>query len=138
MPGKLKWAPFGPTCIKLYDLKLGIIRGIISEHAVAMGTVKNAFKLVTQLVDQRRSLSWLSHCKREKVPPPISPPPTHPPPRLLLCYSRRAREDRRKSALNKWRGCSLMHYCLWGETMCWLSAENVQMWSITIVNEGYI
>ena len=67
MPGKLKWAPFGPTCIKLYDLKLGIIRGIISEHAVAMGTVKNAFKLVTQLVDQRRSLSWLSHCKREKV-----------------------------------------------------------------------
>ena len=68
MPGKLKWAPFGPTCIKLYDLKLGIIRGIISEHAVAMGTVKNAFKLVTQLVDQRRSLSWLSHCKREKVP----------------------------------------------------------------------
>ena len=69
MPGKLKWAPFGPTCIKLYDLKLGIIRGIISEHAVAMGTVKNAFKLVTQLVDQRRSLSWLSHCKREKVVP---------------------------------------------------------------------
>ena len=51
----------------LYCLKLGIIRGIISEHAVAMGTVKNAFKLVTQLVDQRRSLSWLSHCKREKV-----------------------------------------------------------------------
>ena len=67
MPGKLKWAPFGSTCIKLYDLKLGIIRGIISEHAVAMGTIKNAFKLVTQLVDQRRSLSWLSHCKREKV-----------------------------------------------------------------------
>ena len=51
---KLKWAPFGPTCIKLYDLKLGIIRGtpIISEHAVAMGTVKNAFQLVTQLVAQ--------------------------------------------------------------------------------------
>ena len=46
----------------LYDLKLGIIRGIISEHAVAMGTVKNAF----QLVAQRRSLSWLSHCKCEK------------------------------------------------------------------------
>ena len=67
MPGKLRWAPFGPTCIKLYDLKLGIIRGIISEHAVAMGTVKNAFQLVTQLVDQRRSLSWLSRCKREKV-----------------------------------------------------------------------
>ena len=67
MPGKLKWAPFGSTCIRLYDLKLGIIRGIISEHAVAMGTVKHAFKLVTQLVDQRRSLSWLSHCKREKV-----------------------------------------------------------------------
>ena len=44
------------TCIKLYDLKLGdlgIIRGIISEHAVAMGTVKNAFQLVTQLVDQK-------------------------------------------------------------------------------------
>ena len=56
MPGKLKWAPFGHTCIKLYDLKLGIIRGIISEHAVAMGTVKNAFKLVTQLVDQIQSL----------------------------------------------------------------------------------
>ena len=72
MPGKLKWAPFGPTCIKLYDLKLGIIRGIISEHAVAMGTVKDAFKLVTQLVDQRRSLSWLSHCKREKVRVPIA------------------------------------------------------------------
>ena len=53
--------------MQLYDLKLGIIRGIISEHAVAMGTVKNSFKLVTQLVDQRRSLSWLSHCKREKV-----------------------------------------------------------------------
>ena len=52
------------------DLKLGIIRGIISEHAVAMGTVKNAFKLVTQLVDQRRSLSWLSHCKRKKVRSP--------------------------------------------------------------------
>ena len=50
MPGKLKWAPFGPTCIKLYDLSLGIIRGIISEHAV--GTVKNVFKLVTQLVDK--------------------------------------------------------------------------------------
>ena len=59
MPGKLKWAPFGPTGIKLYDLKLGIIRGIINEHTVAMGTVKNAFQL--------RSLSWLSHCKPEKV-----------------------------------------------------------------------
>ena len=54
-------------CIKLYYLKLGIIRGIISEPTVAMGTVKNAFKLVTQLVAQLRSLSWFSHCKRKKV-----------------------------------------------------------------------
>ena len=50
-------------CIKLHDVKLGII----SEHAVAMGTVKHAFQLGTQLVAQLRSLSWLSHCKREKV-----------------------------------------------------------------------
>ena len=57
----------GPTCIKLYYLKLGIIRGIISEHAVAMGTIKDDFQLVTQLVAQLRSLSWLSHYKREKV-----------------------------------------------------------------------
>ena len=42
--GKLKWAQFGPTCIKLYELKLGIIRGIISEHDVAMRTVIKRFQ----------------------------------------------------------------------------------------------
>ena len=52
--------------MKLYDLKLGIIRGILVEHTIAIVTVKNAFQLVTQLVAQRRSLSWLSHCKRKK------------------------------------------------------------------------
>ena len=53
--------------MKSYEIKLGIITLIISEYMVAVRTVRNAFKLVTQLVDQRRSLSWLSHCKREKV-----------------------------------------------------------------------
>ena len=66
MLGKFKWAPFGPTCIKLYDSKLGIIRVIISEHDAAMGTVNHAFQPVTQLVAQSRSVSWLSRCKREK------------------------------------------------------------------------
>ena len=42
-------------------------KGIISEHTVAMETVKKTLQLVTQLVAQIRSLSWLSHCKREKV-----------------------------------------------------------------------
>jgi hypothetical protein len=40
---------------------------IISEHIVAVVTVKNAFKLVTQLVSQRRSLSWVSCGKCENV-----------------------------------------------------------------------
>ena len=53
MPGKLKWAPFGPTCINLFDLKLGSIRGIISEHAVAIGTVKTLFNPLRS--------SWLNY-----------------------------------------------------------------------------
>ena len=41
---------------------------IISKHiVVAVGTVKNAFKLVMQLVSQRRSLSWVSRGKCENV-----------------------------------------------------------------------
>ena len=65
--GIAKWAPFGLTCMKLCDLKLVIITYTINEHNIAMRTVKNAFKLVAQLVSQRRSLSWVSRCKCENV-----------------------------------------------------------------------
>ena len=47
----------GPICMKCYKIKLVIIMHNISEHMVAVGTVKNAFKLVKQLVSQKRSLS---------------------------------------------------------------------------------
>jgi hypothetical protein len=48
--------------------RLGALFGQDLAHP-RYNAVKNAFELVTQLVDQRRSLSWLSHCKREKVLP---------------------------------------------------------------------
>ena len=38
--------------MKLTEIKLGIITHIISEYMVAVRTVRNAFKLVTQLVTQ--------------------------------------------------------------------------------------
>ena len=53
--------------MKCYEIKLVFIMYIISEHIVAVGTVKNAFKLVTQLVSQRRSLSWVSRGECENV-----------------------------------------------------------------------
>ena len=37
-----KWAPFGPTCMKLYEIKLGIITLIISEYMVAVMAVSGA------------------------------------------------------------------------------------------------
>ena len=42
--------------MKSYEIKLGIITLIISEYMVALITVKNAFKLVTQLVTQKTDL----------------------------------------------------------------------------------
>ena len=61
-----EWAPFGPTCMKLSEIKLGIITHIISEYMVAVITVRNAFKLVTQLVSPKTKLILaVSHCKGE-------------------------------------------------------------------------
>ena len=42
--------------MKLSEIKLGIITLIISEYMVAVITVRNAFKLVTQLVTQKTDL----------------------------------------------------------------------------------
>ena len=42
--------------MKSYEIKLGIITLIINEYMVALITVRNAFKLVTQLVTQKTDL----------------------------------------------------------------------------------
>ena len=80
MPGKLKWAPFGPTCIKLYDLKLGIIRGIINEHVVAIGTVKTLLNSLSSswikdeaypgsaTANAKRCLEWTRACSECLTP----------------------------------------------------------------------
>ena len=45
--------------MKCDEIKLGFIMYIIREHMVAVRTVKNAFKLVTQLVTQITDLVGL-------------------------------------------------------------------------------
>ena len=45
--------------MKLLEIKLGIITIIVSEYMVAVRTVRNAFKLVTQLVTQKTDLVGL-------------------------------------------------------------------------------
>ena len=45
--------------MNLSEIKLGIITCIISEYMVAVRTVRNAFKLVTQLVTQITDLVGL-------------------------------------------------------------------------------
>ena len=107
MPRKLKWAPFGPTCIKLYNyLKLGITRGIISEHAAALGTIKKRFLTrhaargsITKLI------LWHSHCKREKVTLIISIDSPHPMPHDAAPF-----QDE-KGHPHKWSAS----ICVWGE-----------------------
>jgi hypothetical protein len=52
--------------MKLTEIKLGIITHIISEYMVAVITVRNAFKLVTQLVSPKTKLILAEPLQRRK------------------------------------------------------------------------
>ena len=73
-----EWAPFGPRCMKLTEIKLGIITHIISEYMVAVITVRNAFKLVTQLVSPKTKLILAEPPQRRKRGSPLAVRPELP------------------------------------------------------------